>query len=49
MIDCQGSQFERDLILWGVRWYVASPISYRQLGPARANVLSGAKEEPKIR
>jgi putative transposase len=26
-----GSQFERDIILWGVRWYVAYPISYRQL------------------
>ena len=23
--------FERDIILWGVRWYVAYPISYRQL------------------
>jgi putative transposase len=26
-----GSQFEKDIILWGVRWYVAYPISYRQL------------------
>ncbi|KAF2989028.1 hypothetical protein OGR47_18950 (plasmid) [Methylocystis sp. MJC1] len=24
--------FERDVIQWGVRWYVAHPISYRQLG-----------------
>src|SRR5438445_3839910 len=31
MIDCKGSQFEREIILWGVRWYVAYPISYRQL------------------
>ena len=23
MIDFQGSHFERDVILWGVRWYVA--------------------------
>jgi transposase-like protein len=23
--------FEREIILWGVRWYVAYPISYRQL------------------
>ena len=32
-MDFKGSQFERDiiLILWGVRWYVAYPISYRQL------------------
>jgi hypothetical protein len=27
----QGNHFERDVILWGVRWYVAYPISYRQL------------------
>src|SRR5450755_592397 len=31
MIDFKGSQFERDIILWSVRWYVAYPISYRQL------------------
>jgi transposase-like protein len=31
MIDFKGSHFERDVILWGVRWYVAYPISYRQL------------------
>jgi putative transposase len=31
MIDFKGSQFERDIILWRVRWYVAYPISYRQL------------------
>jgi putative transposase len=31
MMDFKGSQFERDVILWGVRWYVAYPISYRQL------------------
>ena len=31
MIDFKGSQFEREVILWGVRWYVAYPISYRQL------------------
>ena len=30
MIDFKGSQFERDIILWAVRWYVAYPISYRQ-------------------
>ena len=30
MIDFKGSQFERESILWGVRWYVAYPISYRQ-------------------
>ena len=30
-MDFKGSQFERDIILWGVRWYVAYPISYRHL------------------
>jgi len=30
-IDFKGSDFERDIILWGVRWYVAYPISYRRL------------------
>ncbi len=30
MINFKGSQFERDIILWGVRWYVAYPLSYRQ-------------------
>ena len=31
MMEFKGSHFERDVILWGVRWYVAYPISYRQL------------------
>ena len=31
MINFKGSQFERAIILWGVRWYVAYPLSYRQL------------------
>ena len=31
MIEFKGSHFKRDVILWGVRWYVAYPISYRQL------------------
>ena len=30
-IDFEGIHFERDVILWGVRWYVAYPVSYRQL------------------
>ena len=30
-MNFKGSQFERDIILWAVRWYVAYPISYRQL------------------
>jgi putative transposase len=31
MIRFKGSHFERDVILWGIRWYVAYPISYRQI------------------
>src|SRR5262245_62099100 len=31
MIDFKGSHFEKEIIMWGVRWYVAYPISYRQL------------------
>ena len=31
MIEFKGSHFEREVILWGVRWYVAYPISYSQL------------------
>jgi putative transposase len=31
MMEFKGSHFEREVILWGVRWYVAYPISYRQL------------------
>ena len=30
-MDFKGSQIERDILLWGVRWYVAYPISYRPL------------------
>jgi len=31
MMNFKGSHFEKAIILWGVRWYVAYPISYRQL------------------
>jgi putative transposase len=31
MVDFNGSHVEREIVLWGVRWYVAYPISYRQL------------------
>ena len=30
-MNFKGSQFEREIILWAVRWYRAYPISYRQL------------------
>ena len=29
--EFKGSHFERDVILWCVRWYVAYPISYREI------------------
>ena len=31
MIQFKGSHFEREVILWGIAWLVAYPISYRQL------------------
>jgi hypothetical protein len=31
MIEFKGGHFERDVILWCVRWYVVYPISYRRL------------------
>jgi putative transposase len=31
VVDFKGSHFEREIVLWGVRWYVAHPISYRHL------------------
>ncbi len=31
MIDCKGHRFEKDIILLCVRWYVAYPLSYRNL------------------
>jgi transposase-like protein len=31
MINFPGSHFEKEIILWAVRCYVASPMSYRQL------------------
>src|SRR5512136_1352788 len=31
MIDCKGHRVEKDIILTGVRWYLAYPLSYRNL------------------
>lgn len=31
MIDCKGHRFEKDIILLCVRWYLAYPLSYRNL------------------
>jgi putative transposase len=30
-VDFKGSHFEKEITLWGIRWYVAYPMSYRQL------------------
>ena len=30
-MDVKGSQFAKEIILWGVRWYVVYRMSYRQL------------------
>jgi len=30
-MDFNGSRFKKEILRWGVRWYVAYPISYRQL------------------
>jgi putative transposase len=29
-MDFKGSHLEKEISLWGVRWYVAYPLSYRQ-------------------
>ncbi len=31
MVDFKGGHFEEEVSLWGIRWRVAYPISYRQL------------------
>jgi len=31
MSDFKGSHFEREIILWGVRWYVAYPVRIASL------------------
>src|SRR5690242_4387388 len=30
-MEFKWSHFAKEIILWGIRWYVAYPISYRQL------------------
>jgi putative transposase len=35
MINFKGSHLKQGIILWGLRWYVAYPISYRQLEEMR--------------
>src|SRR5262249_13845245 len=31
LMNFKGKHFEKEILLWAVRWYVAYPISYRQL------------------
>jgi transposase-like protein len=38
MVSFKGAHFAQDIILTCVRWYVAYPLSYRQLGPPGATV-----------
>ena len=40
-MDFKCSQYERDIILWGMRWYVAYPISYRQLEESSHVIVDG--------
>ena len=30
-MEFKWSHFAKEIVLWGIRWYVAYPISYRQL------------------
>ena len=34
-MEFKGGHVEKEIILWGVRWYVAYPIRYRQLEEMR--------------
>ena len=47
MIDFKGSHFEKEIIWWGVRWYVASPISYRQVEEMRQERGSNSRSREK--
>ena len=39
----KGRHFQRDIILWAVRWYCKYGISYRELQEMLADVANGAK------
>ncbi|ELD66778.1 transposase [Escherichia coli] len=39
----KGRHFQRDIILWAVRWYCKYGISYRELQEMLADVTNGAK------
>ena len=41
MLDFKGHRFEQDIILTSVRWYLAYPLSYRNL----EEMLAGARVE----
>jgi hypothetical protein len=39
-VEFKGSHFEKEIILWSVRWYAAYPLSYRQLEEMMCGVES---------
>ena len=39
----KGRHFQRDIILWAVRWYCKYGISYRELQELLADVPNGAQ------
>jgi putative transposase len=49
MISFKGVHFEKDILLTCVRWYVAYPLSYRQLeGMMQERGLSGLFDHPSV-
>ncbi len=47
MIDCKGHCYEKEIILLYVRWYLAYPLSYRNLEEMMAEW--GVTVDPKYR
>ena len=47
MIEFKGSHFERDVILWGVRWYVAYP-SARRCGRQQSRSGEAQREQRRL-
>src|SRR5262249_17995501 len=46
MISCKGAHFPQDIMLTGVRWYVAYPLSYRHVeGSSRAQARTTVGRE----
>ena len=47
MIEFKGSHFERDVILWGVRWYVAYPLA-RRCGRQQSRSGESRREQSRL-